>query len=271
MRALLQGTNGNFYGVASQGGSNGYGSVFKLTSTGALTELYGFTRIQTARPDQCRRGKSDRPIGGGHQRQFLRNRPGGRHQRLWRDLRDHRGRRVDPAVFLHQRSDGANPGALLQSSNGLIYGTTTNGGSNGYGTIFKMTSTGVLTPLYSFTNGVDGAHPGPALTQGTNGVLYGTASGGGTNGSGTIFQITTNGVFTPLYSFAPSGQAGLGLATNADGLNPGGLAQGPNGIFYGFAQFGRFERHGNIVPVQSVRRPDGALHVPGRPVGYERR
>ncbi len=151
--------------------------------------------------------------------------------------------------------DGANPGGLLQSSNGLIYGTATNGGSNGCGTIFKMTATGVLTPLYSFTNGVDGAQPGPALVQGSNGVLYGTASGGGTNGTGTIFQITTNGAFTPLYSFAPSGEAGLGLATNADGLYPGNLVQATNGTLYGFAQFGGLNGTGTLFQFS----PSGGL------------
>jgi uncharacterized repeat protein (TIGR03803 family) len=128
----------------------------------------------------------------------------------------------------------------------LIYGTATNGGTNGYGTIFKMTPAGALTPLYSFTNGADGAHPGPALTQGTNGVLYGTASSGGANGAGTIFQITTNGVFTALYSFAAYGTAGLGLSTNADGLNPGGLTRWTNGILYGFATLGGLNGTGTL-------------------------
>jgi uncharacterized repeat protein (TIGR03803 family) len=244
---LLQATNGSFYGTTSQGGSNGYGSVFRLTSTGAFTELYGFTRIHGSLYTNAEGGNPTAPLVQGTNGNFYGTGPEG-------------GTNGDGAIFeitaagaltrlLSFSSNapaGQNPGALLQSSNGLIYGTTTNGGSNGYGTIFKMTSTGVLTPLYSFTNGVDGAHPGPALTQGANGVLYGTASGGGTNGSGTIFQITTNGVFTPLYSFAPSGQAGLGLATNANGLVPGSLAGGANGIFYGFAQFGGLNGTGNL-------------------------
>jgi uncharacterized repeat protein (TIGR03803 family) len=245
--ALLQATNGNFYGTASQGGSNGCGSVFRLTSTGAFTELYGFTRIHTALLTNAEGGNPTAPLVQGTNGNFYGTGPEG-------------GTNGDGAIFeitaagaltrlLSFSSNapaGQNPGALLQSSNGLIYGTTTNGGSNGFGTIFKLTSTGVLTPLYSFTNGVDGAHPGPALTQGANGVLYGTASGGGTNGSGAIFQITTNGVFAPLYSFAPSGQAGLGLATNADGLVPGSLAGGANGIFYGFAQLGGLNGTGTL-------------------------
>ena len=243
---LLQGTNGNFYGTASQAGSNGCGSVFRLTSAGAFTELYGFTRIHGGLLTNAEGGNPSAPLIQGTNGNFYGTGPAG-------------GTNGDGAIFeitaagaftrllsFSNAAEGQNPGALLQSSNGLIYGTTTNGGSNGYGTIFKLTSAGVLTPLYSFTNGVDGAHPGPALTQGANGILYGTASGGGTNGSGVIFQITTNGVFTPLYSFAPSGQAGLGLATNADGLVPGSLAGGANGIFYGFAQFGGLNGTGTL-------------------------
>ncbi len=243
---LLQGTNGNFYGAASQGGSNGYGSVFKLTSAGAFTELYGFTRIRGINLTNADGANPAAPLVQGTNGNFYDTGPQG-------------GTNGNGAIFeitaagalsrLHSftnAAEGQNPGALLQSANGLIYGTTTNGGSNGCGTIFKMTSSGVLTPLYSFTNGVDGAHPGPALVQATNGVLYGTACAGGANGCGTIFQITTNGAFTPLYSFAPNGQAGPGLATNADGLYPGSLVQGTGGTFYGFAQFGGLNGTGTL-------------------------
>jgi len=243
---LLQGTNGNFYGTASQGGWNAFGSVFKLTASGAFTELYGFTRIHGALLTNAEGGNPTAPLIQGTNGNFYGTGPAG-------------GTNGDGAIFeitaagaltrllsFSNAAEGQNPGALLQSRNGLIYGTTTNGGSNGYGTIFKMTSTGVLTSLYSFTNGVDGAYPGPALAQGTNGVLYGTASGGGANGTGTIFQITTNGVFTPLYSFAASGEAGLELATNADGLIPGSLVPAADGSFYGFAQFGGLNGTGTL-------------------------
>jgi uncharacterized repeat protein (TIGR03803 family) len=247
---LLQGTNGIFYGTASQGGSvsSGAGSIFKLTSTSAFTELYGFSRIYGPVPStNSEGGNPTTSLVQGTNGNFYGSNPEG-------------GTNGYGAIFeitaagaltkLHQFAsngfDGRNPGALLQSSNGFIYGTTTNGGTNGYGSIFKMTSTGVLTPLYSFTGGADGAHPGAALTQGTNGILYGTTGGGGTNGSGTIFQITTNGVFTPLYSFAPSAQAGLGFYTNADGLSPGNLAQATNGILYGFASGGGLNGTGTL-------------------------
>jgi uncharacterized repeat protein (TIGR03803 family) len=244
---LLQAANGNFYGTASQSGSNGYGSVFRLTSAGAFTELYGFTQIHGGMLTNAEGANPVTPLVQGTNGNFYGACPkGGTNGAGAIFEMTAAGALTRLLSFSSNAPAGQNPGALLQSSNGLIYGTTTNGGSNGYGTIFKMTSAGALTPLYSFTNGVDGAHPGPALTQGANGILYGTASGGGTNGSGVIFQITTNGVFTPLYSFAPSGQAGLGLATNADGLVPGSLAGGANGIFCGLAQFGGLNGTGTL-------------------------
>jgi len=243
---LVQGTNGNFYGVASQSGSNGYGSIFKLTSTGAFSELYGFSRIHGANLTNAEGGNPIAPLVEGTNGNFYGTGPAGGSNGYGAIFEITAGGALTRLYSFTNGSDGANPGALLQSSNGLIYGTTTNGGSNGCGAIFKMSSAGVLTPLYSFTNGADGAHPGPALTQGTNGLLYGVTSGGGANNSGTIFQITTNGVFSPLYSFATSAAAGLGLATNADGLYPGALTQGTNGIFYGFAQLGGLNGTGTL-------------------------
>jgi len=257
--SLLQGTNGNFYGVASQGGTNSYGSIFKWTSSGAFSQLYAFTSLHfqkgTAALTNTDGANPTAPLVEGTNGNFYGTTPAGGSNGFGSVFEITAGGAFTKLHSFANGADGANPGALLQSGNGWIYGTATNGGTSGYGTVFKMTSTGVLTPLYSFTNGVDGAHPGGGLAQGTNGILYGAAAGGGTNGSGTIFQITTNGVFTPLYSFAPSGQAGLGLNTNADGLNPGGLAQGTNGSFYGFAQLGGLNGTGTLFQFS----PSGGL------------
>ena len=90
--------------------------------------------------------------------------------------------------------DGAGPYAgLVQATNGGLYGTTYNGGSNSAGTIFKITPGGTLTTLYSFcsqTNCTDGTGPQAGLVQAANGDLYGTTANGGANSAGTIFKIT---------------------------------------------------------------------------------
>ena len=68
------------------------------------------------------------------------------------------------------------------------------GGANGDGTVFRMTTNGIVSLVHSFSYGIDGAMPYAALTQGTNGSLYGVNYLGGSSGDGTVFRMTTNGV-----------------------------------------------------------------------------
>jgi uncharacterized repeat protein (TIGR03803 family) len=80
---------------------------------------------------------------------------------------------------------------VIQDAAGNLYGTTVFGGScNDAGMIFKLTPSGEETQLYAFTGGVDGANPWAGLIQDSSGNLYGTASGGGSNGRGVVFKVT---------------------------------------------------------------------------------
>jgi uncharacterized repeat protein (TIGR03803 family) len=105
-------------------------------------------------------------------------------------------------------ADGQNGGnssqpALIQGTDGNLYGTTPYGGnttsgvnSNGWGTIFKMTPTGKLTTLYTFctvSGCLDGGEPYGGLVQDTNGTFYGTTAVGGANspGDGTVYSLYT--------------------------------------------------------------------------------
>jgi uncharacterized repeat protein (TIGR03803 family) len=92
-------------------------------------------------------------------------------------------------------TDGGGPeAALLQASDGNFYGTTVGGGANGVGgTVFKITPSGTLTTLYSFCSHsgcTDGEDPDAPLVQDTSGNFYGTASGGGADGDGTVFSLS---------------------------------------------------------------------------------
>jgi uncharacterized repeat protein (TIGR03803 family) len=100
-------------------------------------------------------------------------------------------------------TNGGNPYAvLLQGADGDLYGTTEGGGTNGgYGTVFRMTTNGTLTSLFSFA-GTNGAQPTAGLVQGSDGSFYGTTRRGGASGNwGTVFKITTDGALTNLVSF----------------------------------------------------------------------
>ena len=99
-------------------------------------------------------------------------------------------------------NDGEYPQAgLVQGSDGYLYGTTLIGGTNGAGTVFKISASGAFMSLYSFTGNNDGGYPFDGLVQGSDGNFYGTTEGGGTNGFGTVFKINASGVLTSLYSF----------------------------------------------------------------------
>jgi uncharacterized repeat protein (TIGR03803 family) len=87
-------------------------------------------------------------------------------------------------------SDGANPYApLVLGEVGNFYGTTFNGGTDGYGVVFKITAAGALTVLHSFTPSTDGATPYGGRVQATDGNFYGAAYQGGSKNHGTIYRI----------------------------------------------------------------------------------
>ena len=88
-------------------------------------------------------------------------------------------------------------GSLMEGSDGLLYGTTSSGGTNGDGVIFRIARNGTLFQvLYNFTkdpNGI-GYHPHAGLIQGEDGALYGTTFGGGPTGFGTVFRVLVPGL-----------------------------------------------------------------------------
>lgn len=129
-------------------------------------------------------------------------------------------------------TDGEGPwGGLVEGKGGSFYGTTYNGGVGNFGTspgtVYRVTSTGKFTTLYTFCAEAacaDGSNPRAGRTLGSDRNLYGvTEYNGYPNCCGTIFQIAPTGALTTLHTF-----------TTADGNLPeGGLFQATNGTFYG--------------------------------------
>jgi uncharacterized repeat protein (TIGR03803 family) len=198
---VIEASDGNFYGTTDSGGSGancanegGCGTIFQITSAGTLTTLYNFCE-QT----NC--------------------------------------------------ADGYGPrGSLIQAGDGNLYGVTFYGGANtksnnsGYGTVFKITTAGVFTSLYSFcslTNCVDGYGPSEIL-QATDGNFYGaTYYGGASSYYGSLFKLTSSGVLTTLHNFCTKGGQHC-----TDGESPEPLVQATDGNFYGLAYQGGLSDHG---------------------------
>jgi len=240
---------GNLYGTTFLGGAygNGYcfaggscGIVFKLTPKGKYTVLYNFC----AQLD-CTDGEN--PAAG-----LVFDRKGNLY-----------GTTSDGGIFngcsdcgagvvfkltpegketvLHffcsewRCVDGEYPsGGLVSDKKGNFYGTAGSGGAYGDGVVFKLTSEGTYTVLYSFCglyNCPDGASPASGLVFDQKGNLYGTTNFGGALGGGTVFKLTPEGKETVLYGFCKQNNC-------ADGTWPEGLIFDQRGNLYGEARYG---------------------------------
>jgi uncharacterized repeat protein (TIGR03803 family) len=142
--------------------------------------------------------------------------------------------------------DGAQPYAGLVAYNGNLYGTTVYGGAKGAGTIFEISpSGGTPTTLWSFrSSSGDGAYPYGTLVQ-VKGKFYGTTSGGGASGCGTVFEFTPpaksgeDGTVTIMHSFKVT-----------DGNSPiGGLVMGTDGYLYGTTMQGGPKNEGTMFKI----------------------
>jgi uncharacterized repeat protein (TIGR03803 family) len=229
---LTQGANGLLYGTTAQGGGNSYGTLFQMTTTAAVTYLYSFTDgSDGADPQTGLTPGSDGNFygasysaGANSVGSIYRMTPAGA---------------VTSLYEFTGGADGAYPFAnLIQAKDGNFYGTTTEGGANDYGTVFRLTTNGVLTTLISF-NYTNGGYPEAGVIQGADGNFYGTTFEGGQNGLGTVFQVTSNGTLATLCSFA-----------NTNGSEPAAeLALGSDGNFFGTCSAGGPGGEGTVFKI----------------------
>jgi uncharacterized repeat protein (TIGR03803 family) len=131
-------------------------------------------------------------------------------------------------LYSFRGKTGRVPYAGLTAVNGMLYGTTSQGGGKGRGAVFQITPAGTLTLLHAFAGGADGAVPRARLTN-VGGKLYGTTSTGGEANDGTVFDVTTSGKERVLYSFK---------GTPNDGANPAAGLIDVNGTLYGTTSLG---------------------------------
>jgi uncharacterized repeat protein (TIGR03803 family) len=233
--ALVQASNGNFYGTTSYGGTNGQGTVFQISPSGAFTTLYSFTKMNStfinadgAFPSSLVQGNDGNLYGTAQY---------GGASGLGTVFKITAAGVLTTLHSFTGQADGSYPSAgLVVGNDSNLYGTTYSGGTNGGGTVFMITPAGALSNLWSF-NGNDGQAPLSPLTLGTDGSFYGATSGGGTNGiggGGTLFSIAKGSNLQVLYSFDKTNGTGV----NLDGAFAKGLVQSANGNFYGSCSSG---------------------------------
>jgi uncharacterized repeat protein (TIGR03803 family) len=165
--------------------------------------------------------------------------------------------------FLHMLaqdgSEGFAPtGALIEATNGVLYGTAFYGGLSGLGSIFKINKNGAgFAVIHDFTGAIDdGANPAGALIQGADGALYGTTTGGGTAYLGVVFKMNLDGGgFAVLHSF---------LGGTNDGTSPqSSLAFGTNGALYGTTFGGGPSDAGTVFQINPNGSNFAVVHVFG--------
>ena len=270
---LVQGYDGNFYGTTEGGGASQNGTVFRITPSGALVTLHSFNgSVDGSEPSALILATDGNFYGTTSQAG-----PNCKQSSLICGTVF----KITPSGALttiynfcsrSNCSDGFAPhAALVQGTDGNLYGTTSDGGTAGCGnfgcgTVFKITLSGTLTTLYTFCphgncqfEAPDGNRPMAALVEGADGNFYGTTSqGGSTNGCqlfgcGTVFKVSSAGAFLSLHDFVDS----------VDGFTPGQIMQALDGNFYGVTAGTLFkmEPSGALTTIHLFMLTDGEAPV----------
>ena len=256
-RLTLSGTT--LYGTTSLGNSFGQGSVFALNTDGTgFTNLYYFTALAPyytnsdgANPS-CELTLSGDTLYGtaynggefGNGTVFSIKTNGTRFTNLHSFTAG-----VWSFPYL-TNADGANPSSKLILFNGTLYGTAPSGGTAGVGTLFAVETDGTgFRTLRSFTGGSDGSAPG-GLVISSGGTLFGTASGGGSFGHGTIFALKADGTgFEVLHNFAAGHYDSFGNFINSEGAAPSEVYLLSNSL-YGTAYNGGASGFGTVFSLK---------------------
>ncbi len=253
----LQGSDGNFYGTTRLGGTNDWGTVFRMDAAGNVTTLHSFVVTDGAQPTGALIQATDGNIYGTTVTGGIGDcSPSSRFQyacgtAFQMDLSDN-------VTTFYDFGGGIEVGTvpasgLIQAADGNFYGTAPLGGTGGgcapslgCGTVFKLDPAGNATTLHLF-QGSDGSDPETALIQASDGSLFGTTAAGGESNVGTVFKLDLSGNFTTLHDFH-----------QGEGGNPT-LIQARDGNFYGttFETAFRMDTSGNVTVLHSFNFAEG--------------
>ncbi|HEY7928914.1 MAG TPA: choice-of-anchor tandem repeat GloVer-containing protein [Steroidobacteraceae bacterium] len=209
---LIQASDGKFYGTTFTGGAHNGGIIYEVSPNGAESLFYSFTATPFAVLIQGSDGNLYGTTAGGGtygRGTVFSVTPSG----------------TETTLFSFPRGSSNPYTGVIEGRDGNFYGTTGAGSTTDQGTVFELTPAGTETILHTFPKtGSDGQQPYAGVIEGSDGNFYGTTYFGGSNGSGTVFEVTPGGVETVLYSFA----------SGSDAANPySGVIQGSDGNFYG--------------------------------------
>jgi uncharacterized repeat protein (TIGR03803 family) len=228
LRTVIIGSDGNLFGTTRLGGQNtcgpkasGCGVAWVMTPWGSFSVLHQFqvTEGHAASLLQARDGFlygcGVFPFAAAGAGTLFRMAPSGGHFEILHQFN---------AVVNGANSDGADCyEPLVETDPGVFFGSTTYGGPNGNGVVFRYSAAKGLEIVHAFSasnaagGNADGANPFARLTRAEHGALYSTASYGGANGSGVVYRIRPNGSFQALYTFSAANPI---TGSNLDGANP---------------------------------------------------
>lgn len=253
--ALVQDTKGNLYGTTLYGGEYkcypndevNCGVIFEISTTGVFTVLYNFTGPDGGSPLALTIDPKGNLYGGSL---FVKSGYGNYGGEVFEFTTA-----GELKVLYNNFTDS--PNSIVRDSKGNLYGTVQYGGSANLGIVFKLTPNGKVKVLHTFKGKGDGYYP-TALALDAAGNLYGNSLYGGNEalchfeysvGCGTVFKITTKGVFSVLLEF-----------NSTDGSLPNGLTVGPKGNVYGTAGSGGTYNAGLVFKLAAGNYKNSVLY-----------
>jgi uncharacterized repeat protein (TIGR03803 family) len=240
--ALIQASDGDFYGTTTVGGRFGKGAIFRMNAAGIVQSIHSLAADEME--GSAIRAPLLEAVDGALYGVTAGRGPNGWGTifRLWPS-----GRFETLHGFPAVAGDGNSPVAgLIQATDGALYGSTFNGGARDRGTVFRLNPNGGYTLVHSFAR-PRGEKPQGGLFQASDGRLYGTTEAGGRRGQGTIFQLRQPSAHHVVHHFADD----IGTSPTA------ALIQASDGNLYGVASSNFPEGNGAVYRLDT----DGTYSV----------